>query len=95
MFFLTLTDHKQNAKWGENENEMEIMCETVYLIHIISEVQNNFLLDAEPTFEVIISQPELELRAGEEAKLSCSGRGNQAKVERINWSRFNGALPAG
>ena len=49
----------------------------------------------EPTFEVIVHQPEVEVFPGSEAKLGCSARGNLASVQRVEWTREGGELPPG
>lgn len=52
-------------------------------------------LDIEPTFEVIITQPQQQVVAGSDAQLSCNARGNQAQVKRMEWTRDGAELPDG
>lgn len=46
-------------------------------------------------FEIVVSDEELKVVPGSEARLSCSARGNRVNVEEIEWSRERGNLPSG
>lgn len=51
--------------------------------------------DGDGGFEVIVNEPELEVQSGDDARLTCNSRGNQAKVQRIEWTRDGKPLPLG
>ena len=47
-----------------------------------------------PGFEVVINQPELKIRPGEEARVDCVAR-SHVKVEAVEWTKFGDTLPPG
>ena len=50
--------------------------------------------DMTPQFEVVIDQPTVSVRSGEDAQFECNAR-SHIEVESVNWTRYGDRLPPG